>query len=291
MNRQTPRIEPAKAAPDAFPANRIVAEFILRGMDILARTQGDKLILGLIFTTIWQSQMDQRPAGPLAIRALARKLNLPYPTIRRHAMQLVQAGQCDLTQQGLSVPTAVKHRRSSVELLRRLYLNAERMLLALTRAKLARFCRPPSRPSRDVHLSQDQMTITVLATGLLLARVRTLHSYWDGDLVRALVFTAIWTGNVKHVTNADPAILRAILPDEMRRPISVLAVSNSLRLPYETVRRHANDLLKGGFCVRVGRKGLVVPTKTHHKLNSRDVAAYELVIVLLRDLRRAGVEV
>jgi DeoR/GlpR family transcriptional regulator of sugar metabolism len=40
-------------------------------------------------------------------------------------------------------------------------------------------------------------------------------------------------------------------PDEVRRPISVLAVANSLGLPYETVRRYVTKLIRLGRCGRV----------------------------------------
>ena len=111
-----------------------------------------------------------------------------------------------------------------------------------------------------------------------------------GDFIKGLVFTTIWTANVKHVTNTAPAVSQTVLPDELRLPVSILAISNSLRLPYETVRRHAQALEKAGICHRVGRQGLVVPAETHRKLASGTVQAHGIVTALFAELRRAGLK-
>src|SRR5437868_617466 len=75
--------------------------------------------------------------------------------------------------------------------------------------------------------------------------LRTLDSMAglaDDDLIKALVYTAMWTTNVKHIThsiakNQQFSGFDAVPPDEMRQPVSVMALSNALRIPYETVRR------------------------------------------------------
>jgi len=41
----------------------------------------------------------------------------------------------------------------------------------------------------------------------------------------------------------------------------VLATSQSLRLPYETVRRHADALAREGLCVRAGLQGVFVRSR------------------------------
>jgi hypothetical protein len=96
--------------------------------------------------------------------------------------------------------------------------------------------------------------------------------------MKGLVFTAIWTANVKHVTNTPAAGDRGTLKDSQRLPVSALAISRSLRLPYETVRRHADALLKEGQCVRVGRKGLIVMASTHRRHVPTSTATYHIVM-------------
>ncbi len=110
------------------------------------------------------------------------------------------------------------------------------------------------------------------------------------DFLKGMVYSAIWTANVKHVTNSASAI-RKVLPDDVRKPVSVMAVANSLRLPYETARRYAMALVEEGICVRAGRQGLVVTETAHRALQSNAVKSYELVLDFLTELRRAGIAV
>jgi DNA-binding transcriptional regulator YhcF (GntR family) len=291
MSQPVPQNEPAGIPRDTYPIVRISGEFFLRGIDLLTRVQNDKLISGLIFMTLWHSLMTTTERGPVGVRELARKLNLPYETVRRHAAELVGADQCVATREGIAVRSAVLRSRSSVDVLRKIYLNAERMLLALTRVGLAKFRPPRARAPSQGALTREQTAIATVATGQLLAGARYLGDLWGGDLLRGLVFTAIWTANVKHVTNTAPAASQAVLSDDQRLPVSILAISNSLRLPYETVRRHANALEKDGICVRVGRLGLVVPASTHRRFSAGAVETRRLVADLLTELRRTGVKV
>lgn len=223
----------------------------------------------------------------LGVREIARRVNLPYETVRRHAAELVEAGQCVSTKDGVAVEPSKLKSKAHHEMIRRVYLNAERMLVDLTRAGMAKFQPLPSRRGR---LTREQMVVATIATDRLLAGIRIIGDYWNGDVLRALVFTAIWTANVKHVTNSAPAASQVVLADELRIPVSVLAISNSLRLPYETVRRHALALERQGICHRVGRQGLVVPGAVHRTFASRAVKTHELLTSLLVELRRAGVK-
>ena len=289
MSQAAPQIEPQVIPRDTYPMVRITSEFFLRGIDLLTRVQGDKLISGLVFMVVWHGHMAHPEGGALPVRELARRLNLPYETVRRHAGELVRAGQCASTPDGIAVVPAVLRSRPTIEILRKIYLNAERMLIDLTRAGIANYRALPAGSSRG-KLSREQMVVTTAATGRLLEGVRLLGDYWNGDVLRALVFTALWTANVKHVTNTAPAASQTVLPDELRKPVSVLAISDSLRLPYETVRRHVAALERQGLCHRVGRQGWVVLAATHRKFASRAVRTHDLLVSLLADLRRAGLK-
>lgn len=289
MSQTVPQNEPAGVPRDAYPMVRISSEFFLRSVDLLTRVQNDRLISGLVFMAVWHHHMHD-PGGAVGVRELARRLNLPYETVRRHAMELVRAGQCSATREGIAVVPAVLRSRANVDVMRKLYLNTERMLVELTRAGLAKYKAPSRSAARRRSLTPDQMVIATASTRQLLAGIRMLGDLWNGDLLRALVFTAIWTANVKHVTNTAPAASQTVLSDDQRLPVSVLAISSSLRLPYETVRRHAMALEKAGICHRVGRQGLVVPAEAHRKMASGTVQAHGILTALLADLRRAGLK-
>ncbi|MDP2374472.1 hypothetical protein [Reyranella sp.] len=290
MSQSAPQSEPSEVPRNAYPMVRISSEFFLRSVDLLTQLQGDKLISGLVFMAVWHNHMHDPDGGTVGVRELARRLNLPYETVRRHAAGLVRAGQCTATREGISVVPAALKSRSTVDWMRKTYLNTERMLVDLTRARLAKYEAPPGLPERQGKLTREQMVIAIASTRQLLAGIRMLGDLWNGDLLRGLVFSAIWTANVKHVINTATAAHQAVLPDDQRRPVSILAISNSLRLPYETVRRHAVALEKAGICQRVGQQGVIVPASEHRKLASGTVQAHGMLTNLLADLRRAGLK-
>ncbi|MEH0197706.1 hypothetical protein V7S57_21050 [Caulobacter sp. CCNWLY153] len=85
----------------------------------------------------------------------------------------------------------------------------------------------------------------------------------DHDLLDAWILTAALDANMATVMR-DPALMAVYggaaesAPDDLRRPVSVNAVAQSLVLPFETVRRRVLRLAREGLCV-VGPQGVVVP--------------------------------
>lgn len=290
MSQPATQIEPL-IPRDTYPVMRVAVEYFLRAVDILPDVHDD-MVSSVAFVTLWHGQMEGRGHRPVAIRLLSRKMGLPYETVRRHARALVESGRCIEEKDGLVIPAAMMRDRQTTAMLRRSYVNAVRMLRHLTRVGVARFNVGPDRRLRSDRLTREQRVIGMAGIGLLLTGLRQLHAF-AGDFVKGLVYTAIWTANVKHVTNTPGAGDRGVLKDSQRLPVSVLAISNALRLPYETVRRHADALQKEGYCTRVGRKGLIAPAVTHHQSRNvqRMVAGYHIVMAFLAELRKAGVKV
>ena len=290
MNQSSTQIGPSEVHPDAYPVARIGTEFLLRGVDLVTEAQDD-VVDGLIVMTLVRDQMISPRRKAIGVRALSRRLDMPYTTIRRHVETLARNGQCVAEGGALVVPAAVLRGRRVATFLRKIYVNAVRLLADLTRIDVASFASTSRRPVRAGRLAREQATVAVAATGLLLVGIRTMRAFWGGDLTKGLVFTAIWTANVKHVTNTAPAGARAVLPDSQRQPVSVLAISRSLRLPYETVRRHADALLQAGICVRSGRHGLRVPASFVQGVPEAIATPYRLIMDFLAELRRVGVNV
>jgi hypothetical protein len=85
----------------------------------------------------------------------------------------------------------------------------------------------------------------------------------SAPLLDALLLTAILDANVARVTR-DPALqllyarVDTTLPDELRRPVSINALAESLRLPFETVRRHVRQLIAAGLCATCPQGVLVL---------------------------------
>lgn len=84
------------------------------------------------------------------------------------------------------------------------------------------------------------------------------------DVVDGLLLCAISQANVAQITrNADLQRTYATLdqppPDEVRRPVSVSAIANSLRLPFETTRRRVAALAALDI-IQTTPRGVIVPT-------------------------------
>jgi hypothetical protein len=126
-----------------------------------------------------------------------------------------------------------------------------------------------------------------LRSAALLARL------YPSDLTRGLILIAINSGNTGHLMD-DPELDRryggdVAVPDEHRRPVSRLAVANSLGIPYETARRHINALVADGWCVEISGRGVLIAAE---RLESQLMCGLraENAVNLRRLLRRVGVE-
>jgi hypothetical protein len=83
------------------------------------------------------------------------------------------------------------------------------------------------------------------------------------DVVDGLLMAAIAQANVAQITRS-PQLQRAYAtldqppPDELRRPVSISAIANSLRLPFETARRRIAALIELGI-VKTLPRGVIIP--------------------------------
>lgn len=84
------------------------------------------------------------------------------------------------------------------------------------------------------------------------------------DVLDSLIFGAILTANTATL-NQDPhlaqsyADIHEAVPDEIRRPLSINALAQSLRLPFETTRRRVGRMMKTGDVIMTPR-GVYVPS-------------------------------
>jgi len=101
--------------------------------------------------------------------------------------------------------------------------------------------------------------------------VERLVALTGGNLMDGIILVAVMCGNIPEFLTRDRTDLPSsfsIPPDEARRPVSVYAISKQLMIPYETARRHVMSLADRGFCVRVGREGVIVPSAAVRRLVS-----------------------
>lgn len=101
-----------------------------------------------------------------------------------------------------------------------------------------------------------------LANGFVLDLVKL--GGFGRDVIDGLLLVAISQANLARITR-DPELQRTYAtlhqppPDEIRRPVSVSAIANSLRIPFETARRRIASLVELGIVRNVAR-GVIIPT-------------------------------
>ncbi|MDP3869730.1 DeoR family transcriptional regulator [Phenylobacterium sp.] len=80
-------------------------------------------------------------------------------------------------------------------------------------------------------------------------------------------------------------------PDELRRPVTGVALAATLGIPNETVRRKVKGLIEQGLLVRVDG-GLIVPTQVmaSEKMTRLTRASFLNLRRLFIQLRRIGVD-
>lgn len=121
-----------------------------------------------------------------------------------------------------------------------------------------------------------------LALGCFTSFVARITKVGNGHILDGIILSTIIHLNVVDAlddTGARRSLTSEPLADELRRPVSVYMLARRLSLPYETVRRHVARIVEQGYCVRVGREGVVVNLAVITGLMER-----EAVSGLLQDL-------
>jgi hypothetical protein len=129
-----------------------------------------------------------------------------------------------------------------------------------------------------------------------LRQAALLTEVTGGDLLLGLVYVAITAANTDHMDDAVKARyseLEEAPPDELRRPISVLALSASLNLPYETTRRYVARLEELNLAIRIGRQGVIIPKRAHEATVAVENVRRSFADVhrFVAGLRKVGVDV
>lgn len=134
-----------------------------------------------------------------------------------------------------------------------------------------------------------------LSSEYVLRVLKLLTDFHGADMLTAILAQAIIAANTAHLDQRNGegpryAGLAQAPPDALRRPISVLALSQSMGLPFETTRRHVNKLVKAGRCVRV-RGGVIVPAEVLEDPKTSEATLANVVNVrrFVRALKAAGV--
>jgi hypothetical protein len=134
-------------------------------------------------------------------------------------------------------------------------------------------------------------SVTRLSGEYVLRFLRLLFD--DGDIRDTVVALAVAAANTAHLNAGMGGVSRYAAvdtppPDEVRKPVTVSTVAESLGLPFETTRRRMGRLARRGACVRVDG-GFIVPTAfLTRRQPSRALANVGHVRIFVRDLEAAG---
>lgn len=121
---------------------------------------------------------------------------------------------------------------------------------------------------------KSDLFLARVGSNYLLRALANLTEAFDGDMALAVVFMAIGQAATDHLgLNRD---LRdfggdGLIPDELRRPVTVLSVANSLQMPRETTRRHVTRLLERGYCIQVQGRRVMILAEIYRRPEIRQV--------------------
>jgi len=101
-----------------------------------------------------------------------------------------------------------------------------------------------------------------MTADFLLRTVAELTPLFGGDVSLMLVFMTVAMSTIADPVSAGQAWTfqgDGVVPDNLRRPVSTMAVANALNMPRETVRRYIKRLVEMGYCA-VGEDRRVIMT-------------------------------
>jgi DNA-binding Lrp family transcriptional regulator len=210
--------------------------------------------------------LDQPPPDemrrPVSVSAIANSLRMPFETVRRRIGALTELGVVRVVPKGVIVPTSPLttpvYRTISAahfQLVRSFYLRLKAIGVLGDLPQ-------PSGPGFDPENPPVRLVIRLSSDYLLrLAEPITLHI---GDLVTGLIMMDVVQANTEHLPDTEGGgedlSPSGFVPDSLRRPVRVSALSRRLGIPPETVRRHLASLVATDRCER-REDGYLVPAR------------------------------
>jgi DNA-binding transcriptional ArsR family regulator len=114
------------------------------------------------------------------------------------------------------------------------------------------------KPAGAARLSR---TIGFVSAEYLLRTLRNLGPAFGFDYERMIIALSVTMGNVQHLLNSPEQLapyedLTTIIPAELQRPVTRLAITRATGLPRETVRRKVASLIEAGILIKDERGGV-----------------------------------
>jgi DNA-binding IscR family transcriptional regulator len=270
VRRHVVRLSGDQLLMTARLVSEAVDEDMVTASIFLAISRANTLQIGLESqrTYVYSALEDVPPDDlrrPVSVYSVAREINVPYETARRHVAKLIKAGLCVKTGDGLLIPREIYLRPALLRATEENWRQALGFLRDLAAAGVEAAPQPAPPPGLDVRRQVLRLTVNMFleAVEVLMARIGL-------DLVHTLLCITIVQMNVRHITE-NPEVAAAysglldIPPDEARRPVSVYAVARQMGLPYETARRHVRQMTEAGLLARDSGGGVWMPASVHNR--------------------------
>ncbi|WP_404367985.1 hypothetical protein AB5I39_13850 [Sphingomonas sp. MMS24-J45] len=245
--------------PGSRLVSRLVGELLLAGPgDVVAaledhlghRVPRDRAIfLLLILRESGRLTGASVLSGGVSISAVARSLDRPFETVRRHVNALIGDGICETSRNGVIVSAATWDLPPFLALTQLLHDRFVAMIADLAHSGIA-------LPDSRAGVRHDPDAIVAAAIDIILAPFEYVASQFRSWL-EMMVVCAVTTGSVRQVTY-DPILTRryadadTIPPDQIREPVVIAGVARALRLHYATVRREVQAAIACGTLMRAG---------------------------------------
>ena len=268
---------------------RVSAEFFLRCIASMTRLEGNDLVTALIYNAIWAANvrritlaengleyrgLHQPPPDevlePVNALSLSQSLHIPYETVRRCVTRLERQGRCvRVGRAGWSIPAETYGRPRTIDEIRNFTPSLLRFLDDLKRSRFdfapyrkAHAWTVPLAGAREV--PANIRALLRVSLKLVMRGVGIFGRLQDYEFTRGIVFATIAALNTRRITNGPDNLVYGAMdrppPDHLRAPVQVALLARTLGATYETVRRSVAKLVADGHVVRVGGRGLIVPS-------------------------------
>jgi len=267
----------------ARPVTRLSSEYVLRALQLTIEAFGDvragllAQAINIANTARFNTRAEawgRRAMGserflpnelrrPITVSALAASTGLPPETTRRVVQRLIQSGVCVRVEGGVIFPTETDRRPVITRAVTANVGYVRRFVRDLQGAGFVTDIPPWLRQTEDAVSDTFRARVLARLSAEYLLRALRLMIETYGNLCDGILAHTIVTANMAHLDRRAGAGrfyagVDQAPPDEVRRPISIARLAESLELPFETTRRHVLRLMDAGICVRV-EGGLIVP--------------------------------
>jgi DNA-binding Lrp family transcriptional regulator len=300
----------AEDAAIARVVTRLSGEYVLRALQLVIGAFGDiraALLVQAInlanIGAVYRTEEGRSSAGPdgslpdelrrpIRIARLADSTGLPFESARRIVRRLIDSGACKHVSGGVIVPRSTVRRPEIVSNAIANVGYLRKFVRGVHSAGLVEPTISSPGPPLDDDVAAARVVMGISAEYILRGMKLLAETY--GDIRAGVVAQTIVTANTAHLDARTGegwryAGIDESPPDEVRRPISIARLAESLGLPYETARQQVGRMIDAGVCRRVDG-GLIVPQAVLEQPGAARATLANVAHVrkFLRDLQAEG---